>query len=970
MNRPGCLSHTLVTVRIGLVLAGIPVLGLVLLLCDARPALAFNYVVDANGTYWGIQDAAPPRVDTGSVRATQVGPGNGAFSTALNGVGGIKVLVDTTPAPRYNGELIRGFGLRFDGVDRFTTTQSVALGGIVISRSVYVNRGANWTRWLDSFTNVTNRPLTLRVAFGGQSGMGASGGNSSAIVNTSSGDAVVTGADSWVEVATPLADATLVGGPQATVIGSPSPFRGAMTFVGNGLYDTFNNPLTYSGHEGNFQGYVNTLTLLPGATRSLLHFVVLGPRVTATSSDEVRAAVEATATGLAAAPAIGDLTAAETCSIDNFSTDSIASSGFNYGACANPGPVAQAPVPPAEQPQTTSPYDVVEKTIGRLRADMESGVTTSQVITRAYLDRIAVYDRGQFGFNAYEYVATDAMAQAKAADDARAAGKQGPLLGIPIAIKNLYDTKDMPTTNGSLTFEGFRPAHDAFQVARLRDAGAVIIGKAALEEYATSGNYSNDPWGQVWNAFNPSKSAIASSGGSAVAVAANLAAGALGSQTGDSLYGPASAASLVTLRGTDGLESGSGIMPLSWLTDFGGAMARSVSDLADMLNVVAGSDPADPTTAPADAHIPADWRSVLDIHALEGKRIGYIPSVWIDPFGTTGTTDAENAALQYLVKAGATIVEIGSTVGGTNTPATPPDTTTGNTNQEGWMQYIDSHPELAAQGFAIVNAVDVSCSQKKIAYTRADPSACFVAPAPRMTDAEIVAKRAQRVLRQAAAKTWMDTAGADHQGVDAIVYPGLLSDISYNDGGGGRSSFGRRDTPGAANGIPTVVFPAGYNDHGQPIDIQLLGRAWDDDKLVGMAYAFEQYANAAGNGHVAAGTAPPLAYGQAEMARTGLVRDRRTNTYAQQVTIQNTTSEPIAGPVFLVLDNLSANATLANRTGVAVNYPPLSGPYISVPGTAAGLAPGASVSVVLQFDNPADAAITYTTRVLPGTVVP
>ena len=148
-------------------------------------------------------------------------------------------------------------------------------------------------------------------------------------------------------------------------------------------------------------------------------------------------------------------------------------------------------------------------------------------------------------------------------------------------------------------------------------------------------------------------------------------------------------------------------------------------------------------------------------------------------------------------------------MGGTNTPTAPPDNTTGNTTQEGWMQYIDRHPELVTQGFHIFSAVDVSCSQKKIWYTRADPSACLVAPAPRMTQAEIDAKRAQRVQRQAAAKTWMDTAGADQLGVDAVVYPGLLSDISFNDGGGGRSSFGRRDTPGAANGIPTVVFPAG-----------------------------------------------------------------------------------------------------------------------------------------------------------------
>src|SRR5690606_3388303 len=123
---------------------------------------------------------------------------------------------------------------------------------------------------------------------------------------------------------------------------------------------------------------------------------------------------------------------------------------------------------------------------------------------------------------------------------------------------------------------------------------------------------------------------------------------------------------------------------------------------------------------------------------------------------------------------------------------------------------------------------------------------------------EIAAKRALRVARQESAKAWMDTAGADDLGVDAIVYPGLLSDISLNDGGGGRSSFGRRDTPSAQNGIPTVVFPAGYNDHGQPINLQLLGRAWDDPKLVGMAYAFEFHANQAGNGKVETTTVPPL----------------------------------------------------------------------------------------------------------------
>jgi amidase len=853
--------------RMGVFLVAVCLFGLAL----AGSVSAFNYVVDANGTYWGIQDAASPSVDTGSIRATQIAPAgqSGAYSTAINGFGGIKVFVQHKPSLRFNGELMRGFGLRFDGVDRFDTTQSVDLGGVTISRAVYVNRSANWGRWLDSFTNTTEKPITIKVAFGGQSGVGigASGVNNdpSTLVKTSSGDALVTPADAWVEVATPLAGTTPVGGPQVTVIGTPttstSPFSGAMTFAGNWLFDTFNNPLVYSGHEGNFQGYVNTLTLPPGKSKSLLHFVVLGPRVTATTSDGVRAAVEATAGSLAVAPEIGGLTRAEICSIDNFNVAALTMSGFDYDSCTKRGKkadvVAQAPVPKAREPRTSSRYDVVEKTIDQLRRDLERGRTTSREITRAYLDRIAVYDQGQFGFNAFEIVATDAMAQAGRADAARKAGKTGPLLGIPIAVKNLYDTFDMPTTNGSFTFEGFRPARDAFQVARLREAGAVIIGKAALEEYATFGNYSNDAWGQVWNVFNPSMSAIASSGGSASALAASLAAGALGSQTGDSLYGPASGASLVTLRGTDGLESGSGVMPLVWLTDFGGAMTRSVSDLADMLNVVVAVDPDDPETSAPGRHTPADWRTMLDPNALVGKRIGYIPSVWIDPFGTTGTTGAEKAALQFLAAAGATIVEMGVTVGGTDTPpapAAPP----GDVRSEGWRQYIDKHPELVTQGFQIFTAVDVNCSQKKVAYVRAEASTCTAAPAPRMTSAEIQAFRDYRRGRQATAKTWMDTAGADHLGVDAVVYPGLLSDISLNDGGGSKASFGRRDTPGAGNGIPTVVFPAGYNDHGQPINIQLLGRAWDDDKLVGMAYAFEQVANAAGKGHVAARTAPPL----------------------------------------------------------------------------------------------------------------
>ena len=167
----------------------------------AGQSSAFNYVSDSNGTWWGIQDFAPPRVDTGSIRATQVGAGQTpAYSTTINGFGGIKVQVPN--APRFNGELMRGFGLEFNGADAFKTTTAVALGGVEISRAVWIKKElpvgtASYGRWLDTFTNTTSAPLTIKVAFGGQTGYSASGANSSALVNTSSGDTTIAANDTW-----------------------------------------------------------------------------------------------------------------------------------------------------------------------------------------------------------------------------------------------------------------------------------------------------------------------------------------------------------------------------------------------------------------------------------------------------------------------------------------------------------------------------------------------------------------------------------------------------------------------------------------------------------------------------------------------------------------------------------------------------------------------------------------------------
>ncbi|CAN5261217.1 hypothetical protein BH09ACT12_BH09ACT12_24290 [soil metagenome] len=782
-------------------------------------AQAFTYVTDDSGTAWGIQDSAPPGTDTGSIRATQEGTGVQApYSTMINGYGGIRVSVETAAKNRFDGALMRGFGLEEVTTGHFESTASVDLSGADITRTIDV-RDAGYGRWLDTFTNTTGKPLTIDVAFGGQLGYGASGTNASSTVASSSGDATIDTTDVWT-ASQSGAGTTTWQGPTSTVTGS-------FDRTGNWLRDTFTQPYSAEGHAANFPAYVNTLVLAPGSSASLLHFVAVGTRVTADTADAQLTAVTDEAARLAEDPDLDGLSDAEIASVANFD-------GLSTGS---PVTVPQ-PAAAVEPPTVTSVrYDVVDKTVRQLQADMESGKTTSVEITQAYLDRIAAYSEGPFGLNAFTTVAPDALARAKQADKQRAKGRTGALLGIPIAMKDLYDTADMPTTNGSLTFEGFYPAEDAYQVAQLRKAGAVIIGKASMEEYATSGSYSDNAYGTVWNAFDPSRSALASSGGSAVATATSMAAATFGSQTGDSLYAPASAASLVTLRGTDGMQSDRGVMPLSWLQDYAGTITRTVPDLADILNVVSGTDPENPETAEADAHRPEDWRSVLKADALEGARIGILPSAWVDPYGTSTVIDASKAALTNLEDAGAEIVEVAS---GPVAPSRP----SVNVNWEGWARYLESHPELDMDSPA-----DVICSQVKLPYTRYTPAYCD--GMQRLTDEQVAAWRGYRADYKKNIGDWMDA-----NDLDAVVYPGLLSEISLNDGGGNRSSFGRRDTPSGSSGVPTVAFPAGTDANGAPINLQLMGRAWDDAKIVGYAYAFEEVAD----GHVAPTTAPKLSF--------------------------------------------------------------------------------------------------------------
>jgi amidase len=801
-------------------------------------AQAYDPVPTGSGDTWGVNDATAPGLDTGSVRSTR--------ANALFGYGGIRMDVATSKSP-LNGMLLRGFGLTHDGVDTFSSAQPIALDGIAVKRELVVNEEQSYGRFFDTFTNTTMRPQRVTVAFGGQLGYNT-GMNQSAIAGTSDGDTTISSNDGWAAWYTPSdgPGSASFNGPSATTLGTPG-HAGSLSRTGNFLRGPFTNPLTTAGDEANHPALLTELNLEAGQSLSVLHFVVTklsesrpvsaGAPVPAPGSQV--AAVKATATQLTANPDMSGLSTAEICSLANYRVADIKVGGFDASDCSAskrsvlPGASEGAVTLPSVA--TTSKYDVVGKSIGELKTDMASGKTTAAEITQAYLDRIAAYDRGPLGLHSVIRVADDAVEQAKAADAARANGDKRPLLGIPILVKDIIDTKDMPTTGGSYVFDGYQPTRDAWQVAKLREAGAIILGKANLSEFAYSGFFSESAYGQVWNAFDPSRSSIGSSGGSAVAVASSFAAAALGSQTGDSLWGPSGAASLVTMRGTDGMQSSQGTMPLTIIQDYVGVIARTVEDQALLLEVTATGNPNDPLDNVSDDHRPNNWSSYLHSDALQGRVIGVPASAFSDPFGTTETSDALKAQFDVFRRAGATIKPI------TDAPAAPARTFTGDTNYEGWRQWIADHPDNP-----YTDPLQIMRSELLLPYNRA--SGPYTGSGA-MSEQDLANMQAWRAGYRQLLGTWMD-----EQGVDSVLYPTELSDIHLNDSSS--NSFGRRDPQSSASGVPTVVFPAGVNSHGQPIGFQLQGKEFADPELLGMAHAYEMLSD----GHVQPRITPPLQY--------------------------------------------------------------------------------------------------------------
>ncbi len=309
--------------------------------------------------------------------------------------------------------------------------------------------------------------------------------------------------------------------------------------------------------------------------------------------------------------------------------------------------------------QAVEPFDVSEKSIRDLQAAMTAGQVTSEKLVELYLSRIAAYDQAGPRLNSVISINPNAAAAARALDEERKSrGIRGPLHGIPVLLKDNFETRDMPTTGGSLALRGVVPARDAFQVTKLRLAGAVLLGKVNLHELALGLTGVSSFGGQTLNPYDVTRTPGGSSGGSGAAAAACFAAFTMGTDTSGSIRIPSSHNCLVGLRPSAGLSSRAGIIPFGHTQDTGGPMARSVEDVALILDATVGYDPADPTTQASGGRIPRTYTTALKEGTLKSARIGVLTE-----FFGTAPEDQEvatvvRAAVEEMKARGATAVDV------------------------------------------------------------------------------------------------------------------------------------------------------------------------------------------------------------------------------------------------------------------------------------------------------------------------
>jgi len=495
---------------------------------------------------------------------------------------------------------------------------------------------------------------------------------------------------------------------------------------------------------------------------------------------------------------------------------------------------AQAPAP--------VPFDLEEATIAGLQQRMQSGQDTSRSLVDKYLARIEALDRSGPALHSVLEVNPDARTIADRLDaERKSRGPRGPLHGIPILIKDNIATADrMMTTAGSLALAGVTPPKDAFIVERLREAGAVILGKTNLSEWANfRSTHSTSGWsgrgGQTKNPYALDRNPSGSSSGSGAAIAANLAAVAVGTETDGSIVSPANSNGLVGFKPTLGLVSRSGIVPIAHSQDTAGPMSRTVTDAATLLGAMAGADAEDPATKDAGRKGRRDYTASLDPNGLKGARIGVVRNKY---FGYSPAADRlAEAAIAEMKQQGATIVD-------------PANIATLGKFDDGEFEVLlfefkaDLNKYLTWLGAASpvhalkdVIAFNDAHADQEMPYFGQEIMAMAEKKGP-LTSAKYTAALARN--RQMARTLGIDAVMTKFK-LDALVAPtggpAWLTDVVNGDSSAANAAA--PSTVTSVAGYPHITVPAGYV-RGLPVGISFFGRAWSEATLIKLAYAYEQ----------------------------------------------------------------------------------------------------------------------------------
>jgi Asp-tRNA(Asn)/Glu-tRNA(Gln) amidotransferase A subunit family amidase len=478
-------------------------------------------------------------------------------------------------------------------------------------------------------------------------------------------------------------------------------------------------------------------------------------------------------------------------------------------------------------------FQVEETTIAGIHQAFKDKSLTCRELVQTYLDRIAAFDHKGPALNSMLTLNPRALVDADERDARYATtGLTGPLHCIPLVLKDNYNTADMPTTGGSEALAGAQPQTDAFVVAKLRRAGAIILGKSNMHEFALSGTTVSSLGGQTLNPYDLTRTPGGSSGGTGAAVAANLAVAGTGSDTVNSIRSPASANSLVGIRPTKGLLSRAGIMPVSQTQDAVGPIARNVADAARLLEEMAGYDPNDPSTAWSVGYTPVSYVPFLENDGLRGARLGLFKTM----LGSGPEHQEVNAvvaeAVSAMKKAGAVVIEVDD-----------PALSAAKLIAENDVQKYEFKSLINGYLAAIPNAPAKSLEEIIASGRFHKPSLeNFLKSAQSYQNGMEEPDYLVRIMRNARTRDRLISLIAEHQ-LDALIYPLQqrlvvpLSELNQAD---------RNGILASVTGFPAIAVPAGFSKPtaaapiGVPVGMDILGRPWSEGRLIQIAQGFER----------------------------------------------------------------------------------------------------------------------------------